>query len=220
MQVHFFQNDQLQTKVRDWVLLARGNSLLLFGNIIYRKVFMRFMAVDKVFALGNIKIMNGVWLLRDSNMDQPNSESASNLCPPTAFVKQIITEKLGTSGGSIGREFDLEICRPRFIWHSKLWPFFYINFFTQYELMEPVLAQAARLGIHFKNIFLSPHTVRDAPPWGTWLRALHWWRDRKKKKIARHVVGFEPTTSLFQGVCSTAVLQPRPSQHHSSKINR
>ena len=24
--------------------------------------------------------------------------------------------------------------------------------------------------------FLSKHTVRDAPPWGTWLRTLHWWR--------------------------------------------
>ena len=31
---------------------------------------------------------------------------------------------------------------------------------TQSELIEPVLLQAAQLGIHF---FLSQHTVRDAP---------------------------------------------------------
>ena len=33
---------------------------------------------------------------------------------------------------------------------------------------------------------LSQHKCRDAPPWWTWLRTLHWWRkvgkDRKKKK--------------------------------------
>ena len=31
--------------------------------------------------------------------------------------------------------------------------------------------QAAQLGIHF---FLPQHTVRGAPPWGTWLGTLHW----------------------------------------------
>ena len=39
--------------------------------------------------------------------------------------------------------------------------------------------------------FLSQHTVRDAPPWGTRLRTLHWWRRvgnnrrRRKKLITR-----------------------------------
>ena len=41
----------------------------------------------------------------------------------------------------------------------------------------------------FFLFFISLHTVRDAPPWGTWLRTLHLWRkvrryirNRKKKK--------------------------------------
>ena len=67
-----------------------------------------------------------------------------------------------------------------------------------------VLPQAAPLGIHF---FISQHTVKDAPPWRTWLRTLHWWRKVGKAQRPR---GFEPTTSLFQGMCSTSVLQPRP----------
>ena len=44
-----------------------------------------------------------------------------------------------------------------------------INFFTHSELIDPVSCQAALLDIHF---FLSHHKVRDAPPWGTWLRTL------------------------------------------------
>ena len=92
---------------------------------------------------------------------------------------------------------------------------------SQCELIEPVLPQGAQQGVHF--LFLLQHTVRDAPPWGTWLRTLHWWRkvgrDREKKlkeekeeeKAQRKVV-FEPTTSRFRGVCSTAVKHPLPRE--------
>ena len=37
------------------------------------------------------------------------------------------------------------------------------HFFTQSELIDPALPQAAQLGIHF-IIFLLQNTVRDAPP--------------------------------------------------------
>ena len=50
-----------------------------------------------------------------------------------------------------------------------------LQFLTQSELVEPVSPQAARLGIHFFYL-LSLHTVRDAPPCGTRVRTLHWWR--------------------------------------------
>ena len=63
-------------------------------------------------------------------------------------------------------------------------------------------------------LLLSQHTNRDAPPWGTWIRTLHWWRkvgkDGKKKKKAQHSAVFEPTTSRLQCMCYTAVPQPCP----------
>ena len=64
------------------------------------------------------------------------------------------------------------------------------GFFTHSVLIESLSPQAAQLGIHF-IYFLSLHTVRVAPPWGTWLRTFQWrrkvgrdrrnWKKKKKK---------------------------------------
>ena len=42
-------------------------------------------------------------------------------------------------------------------------------------------------------------------------------RDIEAKKKAKQPAGFEPTTSLLHGVCSTAVLQPLPIQKLGKK---
>ena len=60
------------------------------------------------------------------------------------------------------------------------------------ELFYPIWAYWAcfapdsspQLGIHF-FLFLSLHTVRDAPPWETWLRTLHWWRKVGRERAKR-----------------------------------
>ena len=80
------------------------------------------------------------------------------------------------------------------------------RFFTQSMLNEPVLPQAAQLGIHFLQL-LAQQT--DAYSWGTWLKTLHWWRnvgkerEKKKKTKAQHPSGFEPTTSRILNLCVT-----------------
>ena len=51
----------------------------------------------------------------------------------------------------------------------------------------------------------------DAPPWGTWLRTLYWWRkvgkDRRRREKSQQLAGFIPKTSGLRGVCSTSALQ-------------
>ena len=81
---------------------------------------------------------------------------------------------------------------------------------------------AAQLGIHF-FLFLSQHTFRDAPPWGIWLRTLHWWRKvgrdrRNKKKKAQHPTVFEPKNFRLWGAGSTAVLQTWPFVHWTVEL--
>ena len=63
-----------------------------------------------------------------------------------------------------------------------------------------------------KHPFFSQRTVRDAPPWGTWLRDPPLVKESRKifKKKGHYPAGFEPTISWLQGMCSTPVLHPRP----------
>ena len=56
------------------------------------------------------------------------------------------------------------------------------------------------------HLFSFHDIIRDAPPWGTWLKRLHCWRkvgqDRKSKKKAQHTALFKPTNSELWGVVS------------------
>ena len=70
-------------------------------------------------------------------------------------------------------------------------------------LLKLTLPQASWLSIFFVGISVVLHLLE-----GLELR-MHYWEDREEKK-AHHPAGFESTTSLLRGMCSTAVLQPLP----------
>ena len=69
-------------------------------------------------------------------------------------------------------------------------------------------------------LLLLQHTDRDAPPWGTWLRTLHWWwkvgKYRRRKK-AQHPAGFKPSTSYSSTSC---FLLRRPVMPTSAGLRR
>ena len=112
---------------------------------------------------------------------------------PTSTSTDIADSTTGTSrwwpGGSTWRCFDLVksnlqtvdekfqvwgLERPNF---SSL-----LNFLPNLSLLS--LFRPRQYG--YASIFsLSQHTVRDAPPWGTWLRTLHWWRNINRDKRNR-----------------------------------
>ena len=82
-----------------------------------------------------------------------------------------------------------------------------------YYLYYPIWADwdcCASGSLAWHQFFVSQLTIRDAPPWGTWFRTLHWWRkvekDRRRKK-ALHLAGLKCTTSWLWGMCSTTVPQ-------------
>ena len=91
--------------------------------------------------------------------------------------------------------------------------------FTQSELVGPALPRAAQLGIHFFN---SQHTVRDAPPWGTWLRTLHWWRkvgkhrEKKIKKKRERRRSKKPSTRRDSNLWPPDCASVKPSWHFES----
>ena len=56
-------------------------------------------------------------------------------------------------------------------WHGHWLQFPFLVLFFNLSLFHPMQHNLASI------FLLSEHTVRDAPPWGTWLRTLrHWWR--------------------------------------------
>ena len=84
--------------------------------------------------------------------------------------------------------------------------------FTQSELIEPVLPQAAQLGIHFLIIFLSQHAVRDAPP----LRDLI--KDTplvKERKVGRDR---EKEEEEFRKPSTRREPNPRPPEHEACAL--
>ena len=56
------------------------------------------------------------------------------------------------------------------------------------------------------SLLLSRHTVRDGPPWGTWLRKLHWWRKVGKDGRSRK----KPQTK--------EKLNPRPPEYEACAL--
>ena len=61
-------------------------------------------------------------------------------------------------------------------WHGHWLQFPFLVLFFNLSLFHPMQHNLASI------FLLSEHTVRDAPPWGTWLRTLrHWWRKAGKE---------------------------------------
>ena len=116
-----------------------------------------------------------------------------------SYTKQIgsslgvTRRKVEAVSKSVGSNSGLPFLLPRnpATWPcSKFFKLIYLDSAKKYlliqsEFIEPVSSQAAQLSIHF---FLSQHEARDAPPWGTWLRTLHWWRkvgkEKRRKKLS------------------------------------
>ena len=74
-------------------------------------------------------------------------------------------------------------------------------------LLKPCALSLLRLKLHGYAFFVGKSVVfylLEGPEW-----RLHYWEDREEEK-AQHPAGFEPASSLLQGMCSTAVLQPLP----------
>ena len=71
-----------------------------------------------------------------------------------------------------------------------------------FKLASP---QAAQLNLFYRKI-ISSVALLEGPELRT-----HYLEDREEN-ISQHQVGFKPTTSQLQGVCSAVVLQPLPKK--------
>ena len=77
------------------------------------------------------------------------------------------------------------------------------DLFAQYLLIKLALPEAAQLSLVLIGKSVALHLLEE-PELMT-----HYWEDGEEKK-AQDLAGFEPMTSLLQGVRSTAVLHPLP----------